>query len=302
MLLRQLEYLVALARTRHFARAAEACYISQPALSAAIRKLESEFRVLIVQRGNRFLGFTPEGERIVEWAYRILAERDALVQDVDAMRDSLTGCLRIGAIPTALSSISSLTTPFAKKYPLTQVSIKSLTSAEIQRGLDEYELDVGLTYIDNEPLANVRKTPLYRERYLLVTFADERFAHRESATWTEAARVPLCLLTPDMQNRRIINEAFRQAGAEPSATVETNSVTALVSHIRHGGWSAVIAQAWLYQIRVPQGMLALPLVEPDVTKGVGLVVQDRDPEPILARALIDMAMTINIQQQLEARD
>lgn len=268
MLLRQLEYLVALARTRHFARAAEACYISQPALSAAIRNLESEL----------------------------------LVQDVDAMRDSLTGCLRIGAIPTALSSISSLTTPFAKKYPLTQVSIKSLTSAEIQRGLDEYELDVGLTYIDNEPLANVRKTPLYRERYLLVTFADERFAHRESATWTEAARVPLCLLTPDMQNRRIINEAFRQAGAEPSATVETNSVTALVSHIRHGGWSAVIAQAWLYQIRVPQGMLALPLVEPDVTKGVGLVVQDRDPEPILARALIDMAMTINIQQQLEARD
>jgi DNA-binding transcriptional LysR family regulator len=225
MLIRQLEYLTALAKERHFARAAASCYISQPALSAAIRKLESEFQVLIVRRGNRFMGFTPEGERIVKWAYRILAERDGLVDDVDSMREGLSGQLRIGAIPTALSSISLLTTPFCLRYPKVRVSVISMTSVEIQRSLSDYSIDVGLTYIDNEPLAQVRTKPLYRETYVLLTSAEGPFADRESLTWAEAAQIPLCLLSPDMQNRRIIDAAFRTADSEPAPTVETNSAT-----------------------------------------------------------------------------
>lgn len=298
MLLRQLEYLVALARTRHFARAAEACYISQPALSAAIRKLEAELQVLIVSRGNRFMGFTPEGERVVEWAYRLLAERDAFVQDVNAMRGDLSGCLKIGAIPTTLSVVSALTTPFTRKYPRTRVSIMSMSSNDIQRGLDEYEIDIGMTYIDNEPLAHVRVTPLYREQYVLLTPDDERFAGRTSATWAEVAQLPLCLLTPDMQNRRIVNDALRQSGAEPAPTIETNSVTALASHVRYGGWSAVMADTWLVPFGMPQRMHALPLVEPEVNKGVGLVVHEREPEPILAQAFVDVAQTVDLEQEL----
>ncbi|MFJ8958540.1 LysR family transcriptional regulator [Lentzea sp. NPDC102401] len=82
MLLRQLEYLVALARERHFGRAAEACHVSQPSLSAAISKLERELGVPIVSRGRRFESLTPEGERVLLWAHRMLADRDALRQDL----------------------------------------------------------------------------------------------------------------------------------------------------------------------------------------------------------------------------
>lgn len=92
MLLRQLEYLVALAREGHFARAAEACHVSQPSLSAGIRKLERELGTQVVQRGARYAGLTPEGERVLVWAQRILAERDALNEDLSTMRDSLSGC------------------------------------------------------------------------------------------------------------------------------------------------------------------------------------------------------------------
>lgn len=117
MLLRQLEYLVALARERHFARAAAACYVSQPSLSAAIRKLEHELDVPIVRRGRRFEGLTPEGERVLARAHRVLAERDALQQELSAMRGGLAGTLRFGAIPTALSAVSLLTTPFCAQHP-----------------------------------------------------------------------------------------------------------------------------------------------------------------------------------------
>ena len=86
MLLRQLEYLLALAKERHFARGAAACHVSQPSLSAAIRKLERELGVPIVLRSHRFAGFTPEGERVLAWAHRFLVAADALRHDLSIMR------------------------------------------------------------------------------------------------------------------------------------------------------------------------------------------------------------------------
>jgi DNA-binding transcriptional LysR family regulator len=91
MLFRQLEYFVAVAQERHFARAAEKCYVSQPALSAAIAKLERELDVTLINRGHSFQGLTAEGERLVVWAKRILAEHDAFKAEVRVVR-SPTRC------------------------------------------------------------------------------------------------------------------------------------------------------------------------------------------------------------------
>ena len=298
MLLRQLEYLTTLARERHFARAAEACYISQPAMSAAIRKLEAELQVQIIQRGNRFIGFTPEGERILKWAYRILAERDALVEDVGSMREGLSGRLRIGSIPTALSVVPILTSLLRQAQPRVRFAVTSLTSIEIQRGLSQYGLDIGVTYIDNEPLTGVRTVPLYPERYMLLADEDQ-VADRSKATWSEAAEFPLCLLTEDMQNRRIINSAFQQANADPDAAVETDSISALYSHVKEGPWATVLPHTWLLRFGIPAGMRAVPLSEPDVSKTIGLVLHDRDPEPILAKAFVDTARRIDLRTILD---
>jgi DNA-binding transcriptional LysR family regulator len=93
--IRQLEYVVALARERHFGRAAAACHVSQSALSDAMRELEAELGIVIVERGRRFGGFTTEGGRVVEWAQRILAERDAMRADLTRMHGGLTGTLAL---------------------------------------------------------------------------------------------------------------------------------------------------------------------------------------------------------------
>src|SRR6202042_464565 len=103
MFIRQLDYLVTLAREKHFARAAEICHVSQPALSSAIRSLEKELGIMIVQRGRRYLGLTAEGERVLAWAQQTLATLSNMREDASAAKSTMTGTLRIGAIPTTMT-------------------------------------------------------------------------------------------------------------------------------------------------------------------------------------------------------
>jgi DNA-binding transcriptional LysR family regulator len=289
VLLRHLHYLVAVAGERHFARAAESCGVTQPTLSNGIKQLEEELGLLIVRRGQRFEGFTPEGERVLAWARLIVSDAASLKQEAAASREGLVGRLRLGAIPTALPMIAALTVPFARDHPHVTIAILSLTSIDIQSGLGDFSLDAGVTYLENEPLAGVRAIPLYHERYFLFTAADGPFQGRQSVSWREAAETPLCLLSPVMQNRRILNGHFREAGAEPRPSVETNSVLTLCSHVRSGQWSSVLPQSFFSLVGDGPELRALPMVEPDVAHSVGLVVPDREPLTPSARQLVQLA-------------
>lgn len=270
MQLRQLEYLVALDRERHFGRAAHACHVSQPALSTAIRSLERELSVPLVKRSGRFEGFTEEGERVLVWARRALADVQGLEQEVGRLRRGLEGTLRLGAIPTSLASSTLVTTRFRRAHPRMRVQLHSATSREIAQGLDAGDLDAGLTYLDKEPLPEVDALPLWRERYLLVLPTGMLPVDTLGVRWAEAAQQPLCLLTEDMQHRRILDATFAAAGARPDAAVVTNSVSTLIGHAQ-SGLAAVTTEAWLAVHPLPFGLRAVPLVDPVVEHTVGLV-------------------------------
>jgi DNA-binding transcriptional LysR family regulator len=301
MILRHLEFLTALAHERHFARAAATCKVTQSTLSAGIKQMEEALGVLLVERGQRFLGLTPEGEKVLEWAQHVITDYEGLQQSLTEMRRGLIGNLKIGAIPVTLPIVSLLTTPFHRLHPRTRVIIRSLTSIEIQRGIDDISLDIGITYLDNEPLARVRRLQLYAERYLLLTRKNDQLQERKTITWAEAAIYPLCLLTSDMQNRRIIDMHFHESGAEVHAAIETNSLITLWSHLRFGQWSTVVPHSFLSLIGETEGMVALPLVGPDVSHAVGLVASDRDPLPPVARAFLDVAKQCDLSRQIEGR-
>jgi DNA-binding transcriptional LysR family regulator len=300
MLIRHLHYLSALAKERHFARAAVACHVTQPTLSAGIKQLEETIGVLIVERGQRFIGLTAEGERVLSWAQRVLADYDSLTQELGEMREGLAGRLRIGAIPVALPVVQHLTREFGRRHPQAAISVRSVSSIDIQRGLDDFSLDVGLTYLDNEPLARIRAVPLYRERYWLVMPKDGPFAGRQAVGWAEAATLPLGLFTPDMQNRRIVDMHFREAGAEIQTAFESNSLLTLWSHLPEAGWSSVLPQTFLPLIRGVAGLEAIPLSEPDASHAVGLVVSDREPPQPMARALLRAVREIDLAAVLGA--
>ncbi|MDH6140454.1 DNA-binding transcriptional LysR family regulator [Kitasatospora sp. GP30] len=300
MLFRQLEYLVALARERHFARAAQSCSVSQPTLSEAIRKLEEELDVPLVRRGRSYQGLTPEGERIVLWAQRILADRDALRDEVGALRSGLTGRLRIGSVPTASGAAALLTSPFCAAHPLATVELLTdLRSTDVERRLRTFELDAGITYLTDELGDGFQTVPLYQERHVLLTSTVDDLAGRPTATWAEASRLPLCLLAPSMQGRRVIDEVFAEAGLRPEPRVETDSVAALFAQVRTGRWASIVPYAWLHVFGVPRGMRAVPLVEPSRSVPIGLVISDREPTSVMARALARTARQLAIASVLE---
>ncbi len=109
-----------------------------------------------------------------------------------------------------------LTEPFQARHPDVTFSVTSRTSLQVLSQLENLEIDAGITYLDNEPLGRVTTVPLYSERYHLITAAGTPLADREVVTWKEVSGLRLCLLTPDMQNRRIINAHMAEAGVQPS--------------------------------------------------------------------------------------
>jgi DNA-binding transcriptional LysR family regulator len=295
MNIRHLRFFVALARERHHGRAAAACHVTQPTLSEAIRQLECELEVPLIDRnGRRYRGLTPQGDRVLEWAQRILADEEALTQALAEIRGDLAGELRLGVIPTALPITPILTSAFYRRHPQVTLRIISHTSVGIERGLQAGELDAGVTYTDNEPLHNVHAHPLYRERYMLLTPAGHHLDRTTSITWREAATLPLCLLTPDMQNRRIIDRLFFDGAAgTPRVAVETNSVLSLLAHVRSGKWSSVLPHTFLSLVGQNnasiEGVRIIPLVKPEAGQMVGLVVSERKPFAPVVRALLDVA-------------
>jgi DNA-binding transcriptional LysR family regulator len=158
---------------------------------------------------------------VLAWARRIVGDARTMREEMRAARHGLSGRIRIAAIPTALAMMPRLTTPFREKHPGVTFSILSRTSIEILSLLGNLDIDVGITYLDNEPLGRVVSVPLYSERYQLITAAGTEYAERKTVTWVEVSGLPLCLLTPDMQNRRIIDQHLGEAGVEVRPTLES---------------------------------------------------------------------------------
>jgi len=288
-MLEKLEFIIALARERHFGHAAEACGVSQPTFSAGIKQLEDQLGVLLVQRGSRFQGFTPEGERVLDWARRIVGDARAMRQEVDALKRGLAGHIRIAAIPTALAMVTMLTTPYRAKHPDVSFTILSRNSIGVLGLLENLEVDAGVSYLDNEPLGRVQTVPLYSEDYRLLTASDSPLGNRDKVTWAEVGKVPLCLLTPDMQNRRIIEQLLRQAGADVAPTLESNSVVVLFAHVRTGKWASVMPAKLAEVLGLTEKVRAIPIVEPEVSHSIGLVVPHRNPLTPLINALVSEA-------------
>ncbi len=297
MFLRQLEYFSALARECHFGRAARTCCVSQPALSVAIKKLEDELGVELVRRAdNRFADLTPEGRSLLVWAERALASIDGMASEASRLSGDLRGRLRLGVVPTALPAVAAITEPLLRRHPAIDLEVRSLSAVEIVHQLESHAIEAGVTYLDIQRLAGLVTSPLYDERYALIT-ADPEPA--DSVAWADLDGVSLCLLTPEMQNRRIIDSHLADAGATPNTRVETDSVSALLSYVC-AGWRSILSYGWLGLYGVPPGMRALALTDPDACYRIGLVRRETDLVLPVVQALVDEIEQIDLRDRMEA--
>jgi DNA-binding transcriptional LysR family regulator len=291
VLLRQLEYFVAVARERHFARAAESCYVSQPALSTSIAKLERELSVTLINRGQNFEGLTLEGERLVVWAKRVLAEHDALKAEAAAMRSGISATLRLGTGPTVSTTAALPVAAFCALHPLARVKVCSrLSSTELLRQLRDFELDVAIAHFGPDDQSGLEVVPLYEEQYVLLVSGDQLVPATRTITWAEAAQLPLALLTPDMRFRQFIDKAFASSGAAAAPQVETDSVASLYAHVATGAWASVVPHTWLRAMPVTGAARAIRLVEPDTRAQISMAIHAATPGSVAARAFLNVAV------------
>ncbi len=286
--IRQLQYLAALAREKHFTRAAQSCHVTQPTLSGRILQLEQELGVPIVERGQRYIGLTAEGERVLKWAHLVLDNWQSLQQELASIRSKkgqLAGRLVLGVIPSALPMVSMLTRAMERDHPKVEFTVLSQSSEEIIRALHDFSIEAGITYLDNEPVDGLKQAPLYVEHYCLFVPEGHPYADKSSVTWAEAAREPLCLLTPNMQNRRIVDRAFTAANAHPSPKLETNSIMNLLASIKTMGLASIMPEYFINVLGHLDGVKAIPLAEPKVEHAVGLVGLRREPLSPMVSAL-----------------
>ncbi|WP_420395126.1 LysR family transcriptional regulator [Nioella sp.] len=288
-MLDKLEMFIAVAKEGHFGRAAQSLGITQPTLSAGIKQLEEQLGVQLIFRGSRYGGLTPEGQSALVWARKIVGDARQLREEMRFSRHGLAGQLRIAVIPTALTWAGKLTTRFTEKHPNVRFTILSRTSIEILTMIENLDVDAGISYLDNEPTGRVSTEPLYEERYMLVCRSDSPFAGRSEVRWRDLDGQKLCLLTPDMQNRRIINKNFESAGVVPEATVESNSTVVLVANVLEGGFLTVLPADMARFLTGGKPLEIIPLSGAGRGHSVGLVAPFREPHTPVLDALLSEA-------------
>lgn len=196
MTLTELRYIIAVARERHFGRAAESCHVSQPTLSVAVKKLEDELGVILFERNTGEVTLTPIGERVVEQAQRALEEADAVKQVARAARDQLVGPLRLGVIYTiAPYLLPRLIPQLHQTAPQMPLIIQENYTSVLAEHLRQGELDAIIVALPFA-LPNVETTPLYREPFVVALPSGHPWSKRKRIESAELATERLLLLGP----------------------------------------------------------------------------------------------------------
>lgn len=299
-MLQKYRYLCALAKEQHFGRAARACHVSQPTLSNGLRQLEEDLGQPLIERGQKYMGMTPAGLKVLESARRMLDEQERLLMSLKAGTKGLSGVLRIGIIPSALPSLAILIKKFTQMYPDVRFSIQAMSSQKIRESFESFDLDLALTYLDNLKPASFETVALYDERFYFLAPKNLLSKDIKSMTWAQAAQHPLCLLSGNMQNRLRIDAAFLEVGAVVVPRVETDSLINLYTNVCHGISCAIISHQLLKLSQFDEGISGVPLKEPTVLQRIGLVTALRERSSLIAQAFIKMVMNHDFSKELEA--
>ena len=289
MNLRDLKYVVAVAETHHFGKAAERCFVSQPTLSGQIRKLEDELGVAIFERTNRSVEITPVGESIVNHARDILEQVEVIEQLAQSHQDPLAGPLRIGAIPTLSPYLMPLILlPLKKQHPQMKLVLsEELTDVLLER-LRNHEIDAALlaTPVDEPDLETVA---LFDEPFWIAYPRKHSFYTKEKITRRDVDNENLLLLAEGhclaKQAMDVCHIHERESQGE-MADLRAASLETLIQLVRAGfGVTLVPALAMQGSWTTGAGVVAQPLDWPDASRRVSLVFRQSYPRRVALTAL-----------------
>ncbi|MDB6142812.1 MAG: Hydrogen peroxide-inducible activator [Pseudomonas sp.] len=281
--IKQLKFLIALDETRHFGQAAARCHITQPTLSMRLRSLEEELELPLVNRGQRFEGFTAPGERILAWARTVLAAYDGLQAEAAACRGHLVGTLRLGVVPLSSFDPLALMQRMHQLHPNLRFELSSLSSEQVLEQLASNQLDLGVSYLerlDGErfeslSLAPTRMGLLYDHRHF--GFGDEPLS------WEALTELPLGLLTSGMHFRQSIDHNFNSRGLNLQPLLQTDAVHQLLQAVR-GGFCCAIMPLDGGLESLTDHLRLHPIADAQTLARLGLIMRRNAPRSALAEA------------------
>ncbi|WP_225775861.1 LysR family transcriptional regulator [Pseudomonas sp. Marseille-Q5115] len=281
--IKQLKFLVALDETRHFGQAAARCHITQPTLSMRLRSLEEELDLALVNRGQRFEGFTAPGERILAWARTVLAAYDGLQAEAAACRGHLVGTLRLGVVPLSSFDPVPLLRGLHALHPELNFELSSLSSDQLVEQLASNQLDLGVSYLDRLDPTQFETLPLSETRMGLLH--DQRHYQFGEAplSWEAVNELPLGLLTSGMHFRQSIDHAFHSRGLRPRSLLQTDAVHQLLQAV-HGGLCCAIMPLHGGLEALTEHLRLQPIEQAQTLTRLGLIMRRSAPRSPLAEA------------------
>lgn len=269
---RQLECLVAVARTLNFRRAAESCYITQPALSAQIRQLESSLGLRLFERNRRRVLPTPAGSALAEKARRILADLQDLTDAASGFKSPLSGTIRLGVIPT----VAPYVLPKAmgevdRLYPDLRLWLKEEPTARLLDSLSKGDIDVALLALEAD-LGDVETLPLFEDAFVLAVPDQHRLARRKRVSEKDLQAEDVLLLDDGHCLRDQALGICRAAGARELGDFRASSLTTLVQMVVGGVGITLLPSVAIEVEATPERALSLiPMGSKPPSRTIGLV-------------------------------
>ncbi len=276
--LRQLEYIVAVADERHFGRAAEACFVTQPALSAQVRELESLLDLQVFERHSRRVLVTPTGAGLVERARRILVEVDELVEAARAAQQLLSGTLRVGVIPTVSPYLLPRVLPkLRRKHQALRLRLREDHTARLVTELEAGRLDVLLLALEAE-LGNAHTLPLFRDDFLAVMPTDHLLARKKSLRLEDLEGEQVLLLEDGHCLRDQALAVCSAQGASELGDFRATSLSTLTQMVTDGDVMTLLPELALgVETRGRRDLAVRPFRSPAPHRTIGLAWRPSSP-------------------------
>lgn len=288
--IKQLIYLCNLERERHFGRAAEASFVSQPTLSMRLKNLERELGLSLINRSNNFDGFTPEGERVLTWAREIVSVYQGLKLEVESLKHGVSGTLRIGVVPQCSISLTVVLKGIQERYPQLDYRVSVLSADQLLDALNSYTVDVGIGFFELATLRELHfQAELLQDGGVEVVFHPDHFPQLvgdEPLELNELTEIPFCLAEQTRYFRRYLDSHFREASIHLRVILETTSVFLLTQGAQVGLGCLISPRGHLLPSMTPE-LQARPLAIAPMTRQAAVVIAEPGRATPLAQHFFD---------------
>lgn len=282
----ELQAFIAVAEKLSFRAAAESLFITQPALSRRIDKLERDLKTQLIERTTRRVSLTAAGRQFLEHANAVMDELELAYQGLEARATARTGKVTIACVPSVANHLlPSVLKDFARQRPEVRVKVIDESAQTVLDSVTGGLADFGLNFLGSQE-ADLEFTPIRAERYIVVVPVGHPLARRKSVAWRALEKEPLVSVSSTSGNRLLIDSAFAKLKKKPSIQYEINHVTGAINLVSAGLGVAIIPNLALDASQHP-GLVGVPLVDPAISRTLGLIVRKGDRLHSAAQALAD---------------